>query len=113
MLNRSAITIKAKRPFVDWILSLPESEHITQDDIDEDRTVYLLPDITSDGCQEELIQEFYQRLFEEQLNDWYTDEQGWPPNRDVKMFKHWFEIEFHSIVLDLVGDSLEDDEAEL
>lgn len=112
MLNRSAITIKAKQPFIHWILSLPESEHITQEDIDEDRTVYLLPDITTDDYQEVLIQEFYQRIFEEQLSDWHTDEQGWPPNRDVKMFKQWFEIEFHSIVLDLVGDSLEDDESE-
>lgn len=112
MLNRSAITVKAKQPFIDWILSLPESEHITQHDIDDDRTVYLLPDITSGDNREELIQDFYQRIFEEQLSDWHTDEESWPANRDVKMFKEWFELEFHSIVLDLDCDSLEDDEAE-
>ena len=73
--------------------------------------MYLVADITSDEFKEELIQEFYQRIFDEQLSDWYTDEQGWPENRDVNMFKQWFEIEFHSMVFDLGGDSLEDDES--
>jgi hypothetical protein len=28
------------------------------------------------------------------------------------MFKEWFDIEFHTVVLDLAGEPLEDDEIE-
>jgi hypothetical protein len=110
MLNRSAVTIKAKQPFIDWVLALPESEHVTRNDIDEDSTVYLLPDSFDDTTNDKLLQQFYQRIFEEQLSDWHTDEESWPKKRDVALFKKWFELEFHTVILDLVGDSLEDDD---
>jgi hypothetical protein len=38
--------MRARLPFIDWIFSLPESEDIKKDSIDEDGNVYLLPDIT-------------------------------------------------------------------
>ena len=92
------------------MLSLPESEDITQSELNGNRTVYLLPDIESDKYPEVLLQEFYECHFEEQLSDWCTDEHAWPQHRALTMFKQWFDVEYHSIVLDLVGDALKDDE---
>jgi hypothetical protein len=39
-----------------------------------------------------------------------TDESDWPKVRDLKLFREWFDIKFHSLVLDLVDEPLEDDE---
>lgn len=74
-----------------------------------------MPDLTSDDEKkeiDEIIQNVYQHIFEEQLTDWITDESKWPQKRDIKTFKKWFTVEYHSVVSDLVGDYLEDDEVE-
>ena len=52
------------------------------------------------------------------LVDWYTDESLWPKKRSLKMFREWFDIQYHSMVWDLaVREPLEledwgDEEAE-
>lgn len=78
--------------------------------MNQDNTVYLLPEYFYDTEQEALLDQFYDLIFEEQLNGWWTDESDWPVNRDLTTFKEWFDVEFHSAVLDLVDAPLEDDE---
>ncbi|HUL01373.1 MAG TPA: hypothetical protein VLX29_11070 [Nitrospirota bacterium] len=113
MLNRAAVVIRAKKPFIDWVQSLPGSADVDGQYIDQDSTIYLVPELTSDDETKEMneiISSIYQHIFEEQLTDWVIDESQWPKNRDIKTFKKWFTIEYHSVVSDLVGDYLEDDE---
>jgi hypothetical protein len=50
------------------------------------------------------IQRSWKVLFEQMLEDWYTDPALWPRNRTIKMFREWCEIRIHSIVLDC-GDT--------
>jgi hypothetical protein len=116
MLNRAAVVIRAKKPFIDWVQSLPGSADVDRQYIDQDSTIYLVPELTSDDETkeiDEIIHSIYQHIFEEQLVDWIEDESRWPVNRDIKTFKKWFAVEFHSVVSDLVGEHLEDDEATL
>jgi hypothetical protein len=42
-------------------------------------------------------------IFEEELNAWHRLEEDWPQERDFTLFQAWFEIEIHSLVLDLKG----------
>ena len=110
MINRSILIVRAKEPFVKWINSLPNSAKVTQKQVDLDSTVYLLPDYAYDGEQEDLLGQFYDLVFQEQLDGWWTEESAWPQKRDLALFKKWFDVEFHSAVLDLVDAPLEDDD---
>ncbi len=56
------------------------------------------------------ISENYETLFKNELEGWYTDESSWPQKRDYKTFNEWFDVECHSVILDLVGDEIVDNE---
>ncbi len=108
MLNRSVITIKAKQPFLDWLRTLPDpKDKITLEEIDFDNTAYLLPEYEMNGQREEILAHYFDMVFEDQLKDWSRDSTDWPKKRDFSTFKKWFEVEFHSLVIDLVDLPLE------
>ena len=110
MLNRSIIIIKVKEPFLNWLRSLPEPENkITIDEINFDNSVYLLPEYEMGDEREEILEDYYDIIFEDQLADWWTDSAIWPKTRNLSTFKKWFTIEFHSLVLDLVDLPLENE----
>jgi len=52
----------------------------------------------------------YKQLFENEFEDWYTDETLWPQKRTRKLFNEWFEVECHSVLIDTVGGNIFDDE---
>lgn len=109
MVNRSVVTVKAKEPFVRWLKSLPDPMDISLKEINEDTTAYLLPDCSDDDEQDKLLRRYYPAIFEEQLEDWWTDERDWPPKRTYSLFTEWFSVEFHSMLVDLVDAPLEID----
>ena len=110
MLNRSALIVKKKEPFRQWINSLPDSDDFTLEELNEDSTVYLLPDYDDDNQRDRILKKIYKDIFEEQLESWWLDEKDWPVKRDLRTFKLWFHVEFHSMIVDLVGTDLIDEE---
>ncbi len=109
MLNRSIIIIKAKMPFLNWLRSIPDPEtEITLDKINFDNATYLLPEHDFDEEREQILADYYDIIFENELGDW-TDSAHWPTIRDISTFKEWFDVEFHSAILDLVDLPLEDE----
>ena len=108
MLNRSALIVRAKEPFLKWLKSLPDPADVSRDIINHDNTAYLLPDLSSGFEEAELLEQFYGLIFEEQLDGWRVEKNDWPEKRDLQTFNNWFDVEFHSVVLDLVDAPLED-----
>ena len=103
-INRSLAILKPRQPFLDWARTLDdEAEELTLQQLTEDSIAYLIPELWQDSDQQSLLESYYEVLFEEQLAGWWTDEADWPKKRDLKMFRDWFEVEFHSLVFDL-GD---------
>jgi len=100
-INRSLAIVKAKQPFIDWAHSVDEDPDYDVEDFREDSSAYLIPEFEDDQEQREILEEFYQPIFEEELNSWCLDESTWPQKRDLAMFLEWFDIEFHSLVYDL------------
>ena len=43
----------------------------------------------------------YAEIFEEELVAWMQDEKTWPPNRDYRMFREWFDVRIVEIMFDL------------
>ncbi|MBI4842720.1 MAG: hypothetical protein HY809_00125 [Nitrospirae bacterium] len=112
MVNRAAIILRYKEPFIRWINeSDPDnpSPDITMESANEERTVYLISD-TDAETYEKWIKSNYESLFEDELYAWYIDETLWPKNRTKKMFDEWFEVECHSVLIDTVGGDIFDDE---
>ena len=108
MINRSAIVVRAKQPFLNWLLDLPDpvSTDITLDEINNEPHIYLLPEYETIDQQDELLSGFYDIVFDAELNGWWTDETNWPAHRDFNLFKDWFSVEFHSIIEDIVDEPL-------
>jgi hypothetical protein len=108
VINRSAAILIPKQPFVDWANSLEEEEDkYSIEDFSSDCTVILLPVIDSDEHADAIVKDLYKNIFEAELSSWTTDENEWPRNRKYEMFLEWFEIEYHSIVIDPFEDDIE------
>jgi len=110
MLNRCVVTVRAREPFLRWLEALPGSAGITLDQVNEDTSVYLLPDHEDDSERHSLLASYYARIFEDQLAGWWTEIRDWPRSRDLETFSRWFDVEFHSIAVDLVRGPLRDEE---
>ncbi len=110
MLNRSAIIIKPRRPYLEWCRQ-DDAEGLAErvfKTLHEDPTVFLLPEYEDPETQREVLEEFWPDLFEALLEGWSTDERSWPTNRTFEMFHEWFEVRMSSIVRDLYpGEPLE------
>lgn len=106
MINRCILIVKAKQPFLLWLQSLPDPANLTLQQINRDNAAYLLPEYEDDDDRKKLLRRYSSLIFEEQLSSWWRDEADWPAQRDMKTFTQWFDVEFHSVVLDLVNKPL-------
>ena len=103
-INRTAVVIKPKQPFVDWLNSIPgESSDNTLETVSSEYLTFLIPNLFGPVECLDYIKEEYSQIFEYELFGWYTTEL-WPVKRDWKTFQKWFEIEINSEVIDLVND---------
>ena len=112
MINRGAIILKCKQPFIKWVNAADPVEKdpdITAADVNRDRTVYLVSDADAENY-EEWVNLNYKVLFENVLYDWFTDESLWPKNRTKKMFDEWFDVKCYSVLIDTVGGDIYDEQ---
>ena len=109
MLNRAVLIVRPKQAYIDWASALDDSG--LAPDPRGEQTVFLIPSFDSDDEAQEILEEIYSEVFEHQLWEWHTDESAWPQGRDFRMFQAWFSVELHSVVEDLCGDEITDDEA--
>jgi hypothetical protein len=111
MLNRAALIIRYKQPFVDWINAVdPDPENaITLSDVNEDNNVYLI-EIEDPEELDEWLELNHEDLFEDELNEWYSDPSVWPQDRSLDLFESWCKFELHTTVFDTGLSLLEDDD---
>ena len=102
IINKAAITVIPKEPFIKWVQSTDaEAAEIPDESILSNSQVYLV-DASEDGDDpEKLIKRNFKVIFEEELAGWYTDEEVWPKKMDLRLFKQWFHVKVHDVVLDI------------
>lgn len=112
MLNRTAIILRYREPFVRWI---NEADPYILDPAitigSDEQNVYLIHQIEHRDELDEWIALNHEVLFESELEGWYTDEALWPKNRTLELFNKWVHVEYHTVVIDVVDAPLLDDEA--
>ncbi len=105
MINRNAIIVKPKDPFKVWIDKTCGDFEIRDY---EDFNIYLIPEIVSRQALDIGMVDFWDIVFDEELNLWCSEEKLWPKNRTYKMFLEWFEVNYYSVIHDLVDGELKD-----
>lgn len=98
-IDRNAIIVKPKKPFFEWLNSVFPEDNAYHDK--DENSIYLIREMDSNEEIRNWLKKNFGKLFENELNDWYTDEDKWPQHRTYKMFSEWFDVEIHSMVLDL------------
>jgi hypothetical protein len=108
-LNRSAVIVTPKQPFLDWLHGVdPTSLDLALDDVSEP-TIYLLPDCEDDQDLIAHVRNYCDTIFEDQLDGCYREQSSWPVDRDFNTFCLWFEYRAHSLLLDLCAEPLRRD----
>jgi hypothetical protein len=103
-VKRAAVSIKPKQPYIDWANGLDESGVKIGTEYTPEETIYLVDDLPEGGLAAEIVLEpYFDSIFEEELNAWHRLEEDWLQERGFRLFQAWFEIEIHSLVLDLKG----------
>ena len=74
MLNRVALTITRKQPYVDWANGTDGPVPIVTYPEDKRRTIYLAPVEELEPNLVTLLDEFWEDVFEEELSMWMEDE---------------------------------------
>ena len=83
MLNRAALLLHYKAPAVRWIDDVdpnPSATPVTLEDVNSERTVYLISDEDADSADavRAWVEVNFRALFESELEAWYTDPDLWP-----------------------------------
>jgi len=106
-VKRTAVTVIPKQPFVNWANSVDDSHVKFGDNPAPEHTIYLVEDIADYVVDTvEIIRPHFEFIFEEELVSWHRLVSDWPAKRDLDTFLEWFEVEIHSLVLDLHGGRL-------
>ena len=114
MINRAAIILRYRDPAVRWINEADpydDDPGMTREVVNTERTVYLIraEDAETSTAVEEWIKLNYRQLFEAELEGWYTDPTLWPQDLTLQLFREWFDVECHSVLIDTVGGRIYDE----
>jgi hypothetical protein len=104
LMDRLAVVVTPRRPFYEWVQFVEHDPQLTLEDVREEPSVYLLPEVDGEGDLLQLLELCYGPIFDEQLASWYPDGESWPLDRSFAMFRDWFDVTYHSMVWDLMAD---------
>ena len=104
LVKRAAITVTPKQPYIDWANAIDEDGVKIGEEFWPEKHIYLIEDISDTPFDREAIaRSYFETIFKEELNGWYRLESAWPSPRTFGVFLEWFEVEIHSMVLDMRG----------
>jgi hypothetical protein len=113
VVNRTAVTIVGATPYEAWTRQHDADVNrgtLTVARANSHGSAFLLPEFESEQDLREWVEDNYSWLFEFQLSAWTEDESTWPAPRDLPMFRQWFRVDVHSVVVDVADDDVEGEE---
>ncbi len=106
-IDRCAVVMEPRKPFLDWLQSLPNwDSNIALKDLRTDCMAILIPESDSNEEALDYVEDNYHLFFEMQLHDWHWDSRLWPAGRTLSMFRRWFKVKIHSMVHDVPNEEL-------
>jgi hypothetical protein len=101
-INRSVVIVRPRQAAIDWantVFSFADAG-ITVDLETEDPVVYLVPEIDDENDWQQILDEYWEMLFESSLSAYWTGSEAWPDDRSKDMFLRWFEVRHHDYLVD-------------
>ena len=113
MLNRSAVLLRPKQSFLDWMKQGDEEGLAAgvYEDSYKDLEINLVPEFEDAASGDRVLARCWPQLFERMLAAWSVDESTWPANRSLQMFRQWFEVQAFAMVADVGTGAIQDDES--
>lgn len=110
-VNRSALLVRPREPFIEWAKSIdPEADHLAVS-LRGETSVYLVAEDPAGEEESAPVEQYYEQVFELELENWCTDPERWPPHRDYAMFLQWFDVQANSMLVDLESVPLDWDDS--
>jgi hypothetical protein len=108
LVNRAAISVTPKQPYLDWANAIDEDGVKIDEDFWPEKHIYLIEDVSDiiPFDQEAIVRPYFKTIFAEELNSWYRLESAWPSPRTFEVFLEWFDVDVHSMILDLTRKRL-------
>lgn len=103
-LYRHALFVSRKQPYLDWANGFRDGVDLNEELSNRQRTVYLVPESPNEPALADLLDEFWEEIFDNELAAWMEREDTWPPSRTREMFKDWFDVELNASVYDLTPE---------
>jgi hypothetical protein len=101
------VVVKPKRPFLGWLHRAdPTSHNLSLQDLGREPTIYLIPAWDTRAEIEDALRERSEEIFIEQLGEWFNDKTTWPQDLGLEVFRDWFDLQHHSMLVDLCDDPL-------
>ena len=104
MLNRSAVVVRYRGAFRDWLRSIGVEEEEFDDHAD--KSVYLVAECNYPQDREEILRESCSAIFYEEVSAWHLDPEQYPDFNDFDLFNEWFETEYFDMVSDALDEPL-------
>ncbi len=98
-VNRNALTVIPKKPFLDWVKKVEGNSLFPLEAIENN--IYLVQEKGSNEEIQEWLNKNFERVFKKELEAWHTLEKLWPENRTYQMFCDWFDVSYQSMVYDM------------
>ena len=111
-LNREILVVKAREPFVDWVMSVSKDVPADPEWVRSWVTSFLLPQFEDEEEALDGISEYSKVIFELLLSDWILTEDMWPEDLSWEAFQRMFSFERIEIAWDLVDGPLSSDPPE-
>ena len=109
-INRSLIVLVPNQPAFDWIMQAdPEPMQMTLAQLRQNLDGMLVSQEKVETLEDaqRWVYRRWEMLFERFLYEWYTAEELWPRKRTLKMFKEWFEVQYHPMLWDFGDEMIE------
>ncbi len=114
VINRTLAIVTLKKPFVDWLNSLPDRGDIDWEEAAmETAQPILLPDETLDDDEltDEVMSRYWHRIAISIFETWVLEPGWWPKNFSAEQFVEWFGVQLvDSPIVDLVKEPIEREE---
>ncbi len=104
LLNRSALIVRVKQPFIDWANAIDDGPKAILETYEP--TLMLIEDMEDPAEWKRVEKRLWKCIFEYQLANWHRDPIEWPHPRSLVMFRQWFDVELHLGVYDTCDDPI-------
>ena len=107
-LNRSAIAVQPKQPFVDWLNNAEDDENPLTLERVNDWSLYLVDEMFEIDDIEKWLKKNFEQIFLKELFAWHLLIENYPQKITYKMFLDWFNYKIYLGAIDLGEEPIEE-----